>query len=226
MFDDKDSHKKARANLILISMAVFLYIFGEGEFGGAGILGGSIKFHNEYALPTAGSLIFYYFVWRYLLSAKDTLKEFRWDIWTLIYTSETYGKIRDKWLKGKAITPANISQFTRHSIFNNHPHNQGTFPPRIHRNILPVGLTFFQTGQQRYSKQNDYPFESNSDGAKTGVISIGDSWRLFGIEIISVFKAMIFKSGFTDVVFPLAIGSTATIVLTYKLVKLYFVGEC
>ena len=71
MFDDVGSYKKARANLILISLAVLLFIFGDGEFGKAGIFSGSFNFGNKYALPTAGILIFYFLVWRYLLSSGD-----------------------------------------------------------------------------------------------------------------------------------------------------------
>lgn len=224
MFDDTDSHKKARANLILISMAVLLFIFGEGEFGKAGILGGSIEFGNEYALPTAGILMFYFFVWRYLLSSKGVLKEFRWDIWTLFYTNKVYEKIRDKWLEGKAIQPSTISNFKNNSIFSNEVGASGFWPPRVYGDFFPVGLVFVPESHSTCNKQNDYPFDQSSDAAKIDDVSRIDSWKLLTLEIFCILKAIFFRSGFTDVIFPFALGYVSTVILTYKISNLYFVG--
>ena len=66
MFEDTDSFIKARANLIIISLAIILYILGDGNFNKKGsFLGGSITFGNDNALPIAGIALFFYFLWRW-----------------------------------------------------------------------------------------------------------------------------------------------------------------
>lgn len=89
MFEDTDDYKKARSNLIMISSVVILYIFGDAKIDKGILFGGSITFGNENALPIAGVLMFIFLFWRFLLSAGDSIKEFRWDYWTLFYSCET-----------------------------------------------------------------------------------------------------------------------------------------
>lgn len=93
MFDDVSDYKKARSNLMLISLAVIIYILGEGMFKGGSFLDGSIQFENPIILSLAASLIFIFICWRFLLLSSNAIGEFSWDFNTLLYNSPTYTKI-------------------------------------------------------------------------------------------------------------------------------------
>lgn len=225
MFDDVDSHKKARANLILISMAVLLYIFGEGKFGGAGILGGSIKFDNPYALPTAGILIFYFLVWRYLLSVGNALKEFNWEFHALFYTSKTYIRIRDEWLKDKEIPAQNKTDFIERSIFSQTKFGDtGYFPPQLcgEHSFYPSHLAYVIHVPFELDRRSDFPFKCDSKNIYIGEIPRLDSFKIMLLLVYCLHKAILFRRSFTDVVFPFMIGYIATIVLTHKIASFIF----
>lgn len=214
MFNDTDN-KKARANLILISSAVLLFVYGGGSFGTAtessnkiSIFGGSMSFSDPNALNTAGVLMFAYMLWRFLLSTGGTIKEFRWDIWTLLYTSRTYKTVRDKWIEDVPITDKHKNQIINGSVFTKRVDDNGFFPPRI-SGLLPSTLVFYNAGALPVNRTNDYPFNCDFENITQGSISKSDSWRLLFTQIVCFFEAIIFRRGFTDVVFPFLIGGVA-----------------
>ena len=86
--DDTD-YKKQRSSLILISIAIILYILGDGEIGTkGGVFGGTIIFGKPEILEYAGLVIYLWLNWRYILSSKSLIKRFGSHFGCLLYQSK------------------------------------------------------------------------------------------------------------------------------------------
>ena len=240
MFDDVD-YKKARANLILISLAVIVFILGEGKFKGTSFLGGSFTFDKPIVLSIAAATMFYFISWRFLLSTGNALKEFRWDIWTFTYSHKTYKDICDKWVDDiNRVRDVDASEddikisdqakrnFTRKSIFcpENPALKNGYYPPIICGGLLPKGFAFkvHDPVPMYYASsedgKNDFPFKCDEDMIKID-IATADQYKLLYLEVVSIIKAIFLRCAFSDVIFPFLIGYSACLLLTHHLANKY-----
>jgi len=244
MFDDVD-YKKARANLILISLAVSVYILGEGQFSKGSFFGGTIDFGKPIVLSIAASIIFIFICWRFLLSAGDALKEFTWDIWTLIYSHNIYLDICKQWVADVnrvrdvdaseddiKISETNEINFTGKSIFcpkdNNTVH--AYYPPRICGGIFPKKLAYgAQDKVTRYPThektlmdfpKNAFPFKCDADIIKKN-LKTTDRFKLLYLELTSIFKAIFLRRAFSDVIFPFLFGYCALIIFIHHIANKY-----
>lgn len=228
MFNDVSDKQKARANLILASMGVILIIHGDGTFNGSSFLGGSITFGEELALPIAGSATFIYFVWRFLLSSGDAIREFAWDYNQCVYTSMTYINVLKDWLKTVSIPKDQVKRFTSESIFHLRIDSDGNFPPKISNIFFPIEI-WYQNGLPDRSEYKPYfeyrsislkvPFSTEANPISRNKVSFSNYLKLQKLVIRSFIKAIILKRAFTDVILPFLIGYYATVLLTYTVTE-------
>jgi len=212
--DSNDDYKKARSNLIIISTAVIIYIYGGGSFNHAALFGGSMSFSNPNTLPTVGVLMFIFILWRFSLLSGNSVREFRWDVWTLFYTSKTYKDIRDKLISDEEnFTPPEISRFATRSVFDVDEMGEGYFPPRYNIHIFSPSLVYKDHAPVDHSRQNYYPFYSHTKDIRNIKISNYDNLSLMIIQAACFIRAIFFKRGFSDVIFPILMGVSAAILL-------------
>lgn len=218
MFSDVSDQQKARANLILISAAVILYIHGGGHFERSNFLGGSITFSNKEALPTAGILFFIFIVWRFLLSSGDAIKEFAWDFNKYVYSSPEYDKVLNDWFGISDIGEGLVAGVLTSNIFKRAVGGTHPFPPRINNILFPISLAYNRVrSMSGVAESKPYFPKINDNELITNYVGFYNFRLLVDLIIRSFIKAIFFRRGFTDVVFPFLIGYYATIILTYRI---------
>lgn len=107
----------------------------------------------------------------------------------------------------------NIKQI---SVFENTKKRNGLFQPRVHGNLLSAYLVFNNHGPVTFDRTSDYPFSHKTGGLYSSKISRLDYLKLSALSIYYFFKALFFRRGFSDVVFPFLMGIGAVCLLLYK----------
>ncbi|MDH5572128.1 MAG: hypothetical protein OEY89_10205 [Gammaproteobacteria bacterium] len=221
--DDTD-YKKQRSSLILISMAIILYILGEGHIGTkGGIFGGTIIFKKPEILEIAGIVIYLWLNWRYALSCKPFIKKFGTHFRYFLYKSSTYKAIitdRFQKLKEKASNASYIDHFMN-KTFLWHDEGDGTIPPLIKNLFWPSSLYF---NHERHIASNADKYEltqgnvittfpvPSSDKNKISVIP-APFIKLIALEAFILVRVAWAHKPFSDIVAPFIISLYAAYLL-------------
>ncbi|NVJ61556.1 MAG: hypothetical protein HWE27_14265 [Gammaproteobacteria bacterium] len=211
--NDSDFSKQ-RTSLILISLAIILFIHGDGKIGDkGGVLGGSIIFGNPDVLIYAGLSIYLWLVWRYTISSKAPLRLFLNHLKLNIYRHENYidlvrklGSIKDSVVGVNTQTEDLIKSS---ALYN--PKGDGKLPPIIDKLWWPTNYFYNKSNHVLSSIQldnNDYisdvrlfPYpETNSVYIKAPF------WNILKLEIKVFFRLVLTDKPFSDIIFPFLIA--------------------
>ena len=185
--DDTD-YKKQRSSLILISIAIILYLLGDGEIGTkGGVFGGTIVFGKPEILERAGLIIYLWLNWRYVLSCKPMIKKFESHFSCLLYQSNTYKKYIAEifeQLKEKVPSLNHVDRFMTQSLLWNKKGN-GLLPPLIKNKLWP--------NKYFYHKSNHAILESDIENIIQGNVILAFPKPDVDENNIAVIKAPLIK---------------------------------
>lgn len=224
--DDTD-YKKQRTSLILISMAIILYVLGEGHIGTkGGIFGGTIIFAKPEILEKAGLIIYLWLNWRYAISCKPFIHKFGNHYRYFLYTSDTYKKYITNNLntiKEKASTANHINNFIGSTILWN-PKGNGTLPPLIKNLFWPNKLfynknthTISTTAVEEVAQGNIVSaFPKPEPKADEIMLIPAPFLKLVILEAAILFRVAWGHKPFSDIIAPIIISIYAAYLLVIK----------
>lgn len=221
--DDTD-YKKQRTSLMLISIAVILYVLGEGQIGTKGsIFGGTITFLKPDILEQAGILIYLWLNWRYMLSCKPFLIKFGNHFSYFVYKSDKYKKyVHDNFEKIKEINPSAtyLNQcLTKTKIW--HEGGDATLPPLI-KNLFWPNKFFFNHGNHLFQGDAIHDLElgnmpvafptPDEDNTKISIAS-APFFKMLFLELRVLFHVAWAHKPFSDIIAPFIISAYAAYLL-------------